>query len=111
MSSTKNCSMCLQQVGKMEDRSWIFYKELGINHIISEKKISACVEYGCEDCINSNSHKWCCISCNKIYKKTDEFCDSMGYKCCVECLKEKVILTTHKLDCDCMVCVNLEHNL
>jgi hypothetical protein len=111
MSSVKNCSSCLQQVGKMEDGTWIFYKELGINHIISEKKISALVEYGCKDCINSKYHKWICVSCNRNYNKEDEFCDSVGYHCCIQCLKEKVMLTKHKLNCSCMVCVTIEHNL
>lgn len=111
MSVTKNCHNCLQRVGKMENGKWVFYKELGINHIITEKKIYAHIDYCCQDCLNIKYHKWKCILCNKHYTKEDEFCDSNGYKSCVQCLNEKIIITKCRFNCDCMVCINIEENL
>jgi hypothetical protein len=40
MSFTKNCGICQQKVGKMENGNWVFYVEMGITHNIINKKIS-----------------------------------------------------------------------
>ena len=52
MSFTKNCGICQQTVGKMENGNWVFYVEMGISHTIINKKICASLNYGCQKCVN-----------------------------------------------------------
>jgi len=85
MSAAKNCSSCSQQVGKLNDGTWIFYKEVGISH----KGSKASVEYNCVKCVDSEYHKWLCLPCGTIYNKEEEFYDAEGYSICMKCIINK----------------------
>jgi hypothetical protein len=107
MSRNKNCSLCSQHVGKLDDNTWIFYKEVGITH--NEK--NACIDYNCVNCLDIAYHRWRCHTCETIYNKDEEFCDKGGCLYCIKCLTYNIILTNQLLTCKCMVCQNRQNNL
>lgn len=108
MSFTKNCGICQQKVGKMENGNWVFYVEMGISHTIINKKRCASLNYGCQKCVNQNL--WMCVSCDNVYDKEQEFCDTKGYRCCTNCIEKTIMTTNNILNCNCLVCQGVVNN-
>jgi len=108
MAFTKNCGICKQTVGKLGNGNWVFYVEMGINNIIINGKICSSVVYGCQNCVNQNH--WMCISCNTVYNKKEEFCDTKGYRCCRKCIEKEIIRTNNFPNCNCLVCQETVNN-
>jgi len=116
MSFTKNCGICREKVGKMENGIWVFYVEMGISHTIINKKICASINYGCQKCVNQNL--WMCVSCDNVYDKEQEFCDTKGYRCCRNCIEKSLMTIPNCIEkslmtipnCNCLVCQEVLNN-
>jgi hypothetical protein len=108
MAFTKNCEICMQQVGKLGNGNWVFYVETGVNHTIINHQICASVKYGCQNCVNQNN--WTCVSCDTVYDKEDEFCNTKGYNCCKDCIEKEIIRTNNFPRCHCLVCQGIVNN-
>jgi hypothetical protein len=108
MSSTKNCGICKQLVGKLGNGNWVFYVEMGISNNIINGKICSSLEYGCQYCVNQNH--WACVSCDTVYDKKYEFCDKKGYRCCIRCIEREIIRTNNIPNCKCLVCQSIVNN-
>jgi hypothetical protein len=103
----KYCFECENRVGKKKSGEWNFYTEV-MGSITTYNVITHELDdisfYTCLDCYADNI-SWECKKCNQIIDSTDEFCDELGSRKCMNCIIEEV--ANDNMECKCNVCREL----